>query len=266
MKPKSDGAIRPDAASMMASLWPAIQTQQTALILQAANARAGDGETGDESTALALPQVYTRLSSGWCLPDPPAAVCVPVSPGTDVQAYIEFNWAGEDARLIGNLVHRLLQLIGERGLASWITADDMKTAGMWCRHYLSQRGVRGEKARVIIEMTGQAIKTCVTSSRGQWILSDHQDARCEHKLTVVLLGQARNLVLDRTFVEDGTRWIIDYKTSSHAGGDLEGFLDNEADRYREQLQGYRDAVALTETRPIKTALYFPLLDRFVVVD
>ena len=115
-------------------------------------------------------------------------------------------------------------------------------------------------------MTEQAIETCVRSDRGHWVLADHQDAHCEHRLTAVLSGEARNLVLDRTFVEDGVRWIIDYKTSSHSGGDLEGFLENEADRYREQLQAYRDAMALVDRRPIKTALYYPLLDRFVVVD
>ena len=76
----------------------------------------------------------------------------------------------------------------------------------------------------------------------------------------------RNLVLDRTFVDNGTRWIIDYKTSSHSGGDLEGFLENEIQRYREQLQGYSRAIALAETRPIKTALYFPLLDRLCVIE
>ena len=75
--------------------------------------------------------------------------------------------------------------------------------------------------------------------------------------------QARNLVLDRTFIENDTRWIIDYKTSSHGGGDLEGFLESEARRYREQLQRYKNAMAITETRPIKTALYFPMLDRLL---
>jgi ATP-dependent exoDNAse (exonuclease V) beta subunit len=93
-------------------------------------------------------------------------------------------------------------------------------------------------------------------------LSDHDDAHCEHALTAVLDGQPRNLVLDRTFVSDGERWIVDYKTSSHSGGDLEGFLDNEAERYREQLLRYKKAFAMTEQRPIRTALYFPLLDRF----
>ena len=70
------------------------------------------------------------------------------------------------------------------------------------------------------------------------------------------------MVLDRTFIANGTRWIIDYKTSSHSGGDLEGFLENEAGRYQDQLQRYRDAMALTETLPIRTALYYPILDRF----
>ena len=69
------------------------------------------------------------------------------------------------------------------------------------------------------------------------------------------------MVLDRTFVENGTRWIIDYKTSSHGGGDLDGFLENEAGRYQDQLLRYREALALTESRPIRTALYFPLLDQ-----
>jgi len=82
------------------------------------------------------------------------------------------------------------------------------------------------------------------------------------------LGQShpRSLVLDRIFVEDGTCWIIDYKTSSHGGGDLDGFLESEASRYREQLKRYRKAVAISETRPIKTALYFPLLDRLLEVS
>jgi len=78
----------------------------------------------------------------------------------------------------------------------------------------------------------------------------------------VLDGQPTSLKLDRMFVDDGVRWIIDYKTSTHGGGDLEGFLESEMDRYRDQLDRYRAAMALTSEQPIRTALYFPLLDRF----
>ena len=78
-------------------------------------------------------------------------------------------------------------------------------------------------------------------------------------------GAPRTLIMDRTFLADGERWIIDYKMSSHEGGDLKGFLASEKDRYREQLRRYRDALSLTERHPVRTALYFPLLDVFTEI-
>jgi hypothetical protein len=69
--------------------------------------------------------------------------------------------------------------------------------------------------------------------------------------------------LDRTFVDRrGTRWIVDYKTSAHEGAGLEGFLDNECERYRPQLERYRQLFAGLEDRPIQAGLYFPLLQRW----
>ena len=183
-----------------------------------------------------------------------------------MQNYIEFSWAGEDARLTGNLVHRLLQLIGEQGLDPWKASGGIAKRANWCRRQLASEGVQKEKADAIIARATEAIENCLASKQGRWILKNHEGARCEYAITVVLDSRPRNMILDRTFIEDGVRWIIDYKTSSHSGGDLEGFLDNEASRYREQLQRYRDAMAITETLPIRNALYFPLLDRLCEVD
>ena len=70
----------------------------------------------------------------------------------------------------------------------------------------------------------------------------------------------RQLRLDRTFVdEEGIRWIIDYKTSSHEGGAIKDFLESEVIRYRSQLDNYASAMSLTENRKIRVGLYFPLL-------
>jgi ATP-dependent exoDNAse (exonuclease V) beta subunit len=67
-------------------------------------------------------------------------------------------------------------------------------------------------------------------------------------------------VIDRTFVDEhGVRWIIDYKTGSHEGGNLETFLDNEKKRYQEQLERYARLLVQRDSRPIRLALYFPLL-------
>jgi hypothetical protein len=66
--------------------------------------------------------------------------------------------------------------------------------------------------------------------------------------------------MDRTFVDDhGDRWIVDYKTGGHEGGDSEAFLDREQERYRAQLERYAALMMARDARPVRLGLYFPLL-------
>jgi ATP-dependent exoDNAse (exonuclease V) beta subunit len=75
-------------------------------------------------------------------------------------------------------------------------------------------------------------------------------------------GAVQSLRIDRSFVDgEGVRWIVDWKTSVHEGGDREAFLDNELERYRGQLERYVHALRAREPdRPVRAGLYFPLLD------
>jgi hypothetical protein len=75
-------------------------------------------------------------------------------------------------------------------------------------------------------------------------------------------GAAQGLRIDRTFVDEhGTRWVVDWKTGAHEGADTEGFLDNELERYRGQLERYAHAMNLLEPgRRLRVGLYFPLHD------
>ena len=264
VKPNAKGDIKATSRSLLGGLWPAIANEQTPLISDAAAAleQAADTEQETEMDGLGLPQNYRRLATGWQLPDVPESVHMIKTEVAETHSYIEFSWAGEDARLTGNLVHRILQLIGEQGLDKWSVEDDISRLNNWCQQMLSAEGIQKEKAGTIISRASRAIDNCLASDRGRWILEDHEEAHCEYAITAVLKGRGPvSMVLDRTFVENGTRWIIDYKTSSHGGGDLDGFLENEARRYQDQLLRYREALALTESRPIRTALYFPLLDQ-----
>ena len=75
------------------------------------------------------------------------------------------------------------------------------------------------------------------------------------------------MVLDRVRIDDdGTHWIIDYKTSSHEGGDLNGFLQAESDRYRPQLARYAAIYGAYANTDARCALYFPILQSFVEVS
>jgi ATP-dependent exoDNAse (exonuclease V) beta subunit len=65
----------------------------------------------------------------------------------------------------------------------------------------------------------------------------------------------RTCVVDRVFLDDdGTRWVVDFKTSRHEGADIEAFLDLQRERYAAQMQAYAAAVPGS-----RQGLYFPLL-------
>jgi ATP-dependent exoDNAse (exonuclease V) beta subunit len=150
-----------------------------------------------------------------------------------------------------------------QGPERW-AGNGFDTLAPWCRNYLAARGLRPQEAEPIVASVAQAMRRCLASETGMWILGERPDTQCELAITAMQDGRPRSLVLDRTFVEDGVRWIIDYKTSSHAGGDLEGFLRSETERYTPQLRRYR--AALAGELPVRTALYYPLLDRLCEID
>jgi ATP-dependent helicase/nuclease subunit A len=98
--------------------------------------------------------------------------------------------------------------------------------------------------------------------RGRWLFaSTHADARSEGALAGVDDGRVVHVVLDRSFVADGVRYIVDFKTGAHLGGDPATFLARERERYRPQLARYARIVrALDDRYPMKIALYHPLVE------
>ena len=77
------------------------------------------------------------------------------------------------------------------------------------------------------------MRATLEDAQGRWLFDPaHRDAHSELALSGLRAGQIVNAVIDRTFVDaQGTRWVVDFKTSPHEGGDLQGFLDAEALRY-----------------------------------
>ena len=93
-----------------------------------------------------------------------------------------------------------------------------------------------------------------SDEKAQWILSPHQDARCEWALVDAQTFDCDHLIIDRTFIDaEGSRWIIDYKTSP----------PEESARYQLQLEQYARAFAKMDSRPIRLALYFPLIPHWL---
>jgi ATP-dependent exoDNAse (exonuclease V) beta subunit len=172
---------------------------------------------------------------------------------------VEFSWASETAKHIGTVVHRFLQVIAEEGVEVWASGRVAASREILARD-LRILGVPEAQLAAALQRVTEALLSALEDSRARWILSPHVEAHTEWRLSGVLDGKVMDIAIDRTFVDaDGVRWIVDYKTGIHEGANLESFLDNERIRYREQLERYAALMSRIDSRPIRLALYFPLL-------
>lgn len=128
---------------------------------------------------------------------------------------------------------------------------------------LAELGVPPERCEVAYERVVAAIERTLSDERGRWLLGFSgavRETASELALSGVVDGQIVQGVIDRTFVdEDGVRWVVDFKTSSHEGGGLAEFLDEEVARYRGQLLRYAQLLRMFKPERVRAALYFPLL-------
>ncbi len=253
---ESGPRLRPPAAGVaLGMLWPAVGDSFKQRL-----AEAGTGDTHGHGREPARDPPLRRLPASWQLPELPpvpliAAPPRSVAPGI---APLQFDWASESARHTGTVVHRELQRLAEFPEAA--DPDDP----MRRRRYeseLAELGVPVDRRADALERVVKALKRSLADPRGRWLLeSGHREAQCELALSGLVDGQVVNVIIDRTFVDDqGVRWVVDYKTSSHEGSGLDDFLDREQERYRAQLDRYAILVARLGPEPVQVGLYFPLL-------
>jgi ATP-dependent exoDNAse (exonuclease V) beta subunit len=234
-------ATAPPANALLAHLWP---------VVAATPQEAGSSLPATE-TAVIKP-VLRRLAGP---PDRAAAGGTSITP---VAARPEFAWAGHAAVHVGTVVHRYLQRIAERGLEQWSPrrVAELKPA---VESELELLGVEAAELESAAGRVVAALSRALADERGRWVLGPHDDARSEIVLTLRSGSTLEHVRLDRTFVADGQRWIVDFKTSEHEGGRLREFLDSEVARYAPQLERYAAAIAALDARRVQLALYFPLL-------
>ncbi len=252
----------PPYNSLLAQLWPLVKDGLVDLL-------SADEDAAEVARPALLPsKSMRRLAQTWQLPAAPDPVraqddrlsATGLSVQADAMEGIEFAWASETIRHVGSVVHRYIQLFAEQGIDSW---NPQRVKARMAHYALALRrlgvvdaALHGASARV-----AQALINLLADARGRWLLSnEHQERINEYALSGLHQGRLVKVIIDRTFVDqDGTRWIIDYKTGRHEGGDTQAFLDQERARYQDQLEKYAALLSAMEDRPIKLGLYFPLL-------
>jgi len=243
------GVKRPTKGCLLHKLWPAVEGEFAAPKMRPAT---------PYRTAVAADKQASlrRLVPGSIAYDAPPPAAWPAPAERPPFEAIEFSWVGDTARRVGSVVHRWLQRIADDEAKGW-TRKRIERERVSIRRELVASGVVDGDLDTASDRVVKALGATLEDKRGKWILGPQRNARNEYRLSTVIDGARRMLVIDRVFEDDvGDTWIVDYKTSTHEGSDLEAFLLKEQERYHGQLEGYVAALGKPDAR---RGLYFPLL-------
>ncbi len=173
-------------------------------------------------------------------------------------AQLGFHLPQNNAKLIGTMVHRLLQQISLFGSHWWQEKSSAKELFLY--QFFAAESFSDIEIAEAITRVSASIDNALADPRGQWILKNHQQAQSEFKISGLINNKIASYIIDRTFVDEkNIRWIIDYKTSVPTTQDLAIFLQESEEKHRKQLTQYAAMMQAYEKREIRLGLYFPLV-------
>lgn len=238
-----DGQAQPASGSLLATLWPAIGHH---FVPDDSQTLQGDSEQDARRYG---PPLLRRAEPLYAV-QPKRAEADGVTP-----------WrSGTIASHVGTLVHH------------WFERFALDPQAIENYHQVEQRSALiGRQVRLLglaehhiepmVGRINQLIDTMLSSDRGRWILAPYPQGRNEYALSGELDGQFVNVVIDRTFIHEAERWIIDYKTSVPGRLSMEEFYQQQAEIYADQLHRYARLLGrLDPEHRCRCALYFPACD------
>ncbi len=237
-----DGTLAaPPANSLLARLWPLVEADFAAAA-PAAPAPAGAGPDPAQFVPRLQRLVAPAIPQAWRAPPPPAA---PPLREDSVDAL---------AADVGTLVHALLELAATSP-GDW-PAKTIEARRPGFERWLAGRGWPGAAAQSGAARAARLLATTLESRDGRWVLRPRADSGAEMAIARVGAGgTAETRVVDRSFVEDGVRWIIDYKTADLGAAADGARLAAHAGRYRPQLESYA-ALFAAEGLPRRLAVFY----------
>ena len=155
----------------------------------------------------------------------------------------------DDSAIVGQLVHRYLHHIADEGLSRW-SNDRINKMSHHLAQFLTHQSQNAALTKNILDL----IKATLNSERGKWILGRHDEAANELSRTAWVDGELHTWRIDRTFVSQGIRWIIDYKTTPSLPD------ENILKKYYDQLNQY---ALLFDDYPVQKGIYFMAFDHWI---
>lgn len=262
---KTDELANPPKNSLLGSLWSALESHFERMPSNQDQGQDEDPNSTLSSDSELLDQTLFRLPASHQAPIREDFVWQPsaqlnaqeLSEPTLENDEVVFEWATEVATAVGIVLHDFLQFANRHILS--LTIDE-PLRQRWRAELLGLR-VPDNRIRYAVQRMVTAIENIQSDAQAKFIFDDYPIAQNEYALSTLEAGVVKKYRLDRTFVDaDNVRWIVDYKTTTTKSPDLEQFVDLQVqERHRDQLTKYGELMSKVDSRPIKLAVYFPLL-------
>jgi len=262
---KEDGLKPPAAGTLLKLLWPGVA--QPAFVAALADSTETRPATSALDPATFIPPLLRLRQPGLpaVLREIPGGL-----PAADNPVDLDIGEASLalDAS-VGTLIHRCLQLIANDDLQAW-TSQRIRGLAPAYRRWLAQAGHTADDATRGAEVAVHALCRTLESPTGRWLLAQTDEAAAEQAWTSFSAEDATpvavNHVIDRIFIADGCRWIVDYKTVTvPADADTSTFLNARTSDYRQQLMRYAGLFG-NDARPLRLAIYYVLQDMLIELE
>jgi ATP-dependent helicase/nuclease subunit A len=263
MRDRTGDKLRgPTAGSLLHRMWPAVQSAYESELAEQTESKCSETEVKEHQYLEPLSRRYTSAWQPGPVPPLPGPLDQVVEESSETEQKVQFYWVGALARHAGTIVHRWLHHMTSSGVTD-VALDRVQQLALSTR-WARQIGVSTDDLDDLCDRVAKALAGTMNDATGRWLLDG--EGYSELALTGLWQGRVTSVVIDRVRIDkDGIHWIVDYKTSTHEGGDLATFLRQETDRYRAQLQKYAEIYSAMTGSPVKTALYFPMLQEFCEV-
>lgn len=264
LKPKNEGWEKPTETSLLSCIWPTIENSLNQNDSEIKELVEQPSTKDDLSQTAASSTFYRRLPSDFMPQRMPQNKM-----NLGVSSHKRKTEAGDlldqRARHLGTVLHRTLKQIGQEGIENWPKQRRAGLSAFWTSS-LKQMGIIVSLSE--LDSLVSAIENMLEDEKGRWILDKHIEGDCEQQLSYFDTDtqSVKTSIIDRTFVEDDTRWIIDYKYSRPNDGETEQqFVQRQTEAYSGQLKHYAQLYRHIDKYSVRCALYFPQTAVFIEV-
>ena len=250
---RSDGGLSaPRAAAPLGRLWPVVEADYLRAAAPIKCSMERDGSLSDFVPQLLRLKAPAELVA-WQAPLDIAPTLLPRAQPVDALG-----------AAIGTLGHACLEQMAGR-LGDWSVARVSSLQihyGLW----LASRGWNDTEAADGAKRVVAMLCKTLESESGRWLLQQRDDSHAELALASVGAGgTTETRVVDRCFVDNDVRWIIDYKTAWLGDNATESLLYAHAQNYLTQLAAY--AVLFShENRAVRIGVFYVAHGSLITLD